>query len=167
MTRLGSERSAASVLGCVFVALLSTNGCAASPVRDLAFQPPPHWFPTPTINGEQFWIDPTNLYQTILIIRPAERLDAEPLSLKYLKNGRVMVSGASFVRKRENIVICGNQRVVFYSMRMRFSRQPSDIDAIYTLSNGEWVSAWYARPQGAIPLPAAEAAIRSICVARR
>jgi hypothetical protein len=144
--------------------IIALNGCSANIVSDLAFHPPAHWIFTPAVRGREFWIDPDDVHQDILITRPAQALELEPLSTKRRKNSNILqVSGASFVTKRENIAICRGQEATLYVLSDRLGGIPSEEELIETRLNGELISAMYAHPAREPPLRSAEQSIRTIC----
>lgn len=132
----------------LFVVCINLAACTRSVLADYAFHPPRGWIGTPSAAGRQFWIDPHDAYQGVMVIRPGTRL--------HLKNDPPRFSQTS-------IVICGDHPAALYRIREVVGHKLSDVDWIETSWNGQEVGALYFRRLGTHANDAAEEAIRSLC----
>lgn len=133
----------------LMLACIALTGCSHNLVSDFDFCPPPHWVSTPAIKGRQFWMDPDDRHQVVMVVRPAEPLN----------------ESAGFGVRRMNIEICGNHPAVYYRIRStRVGEEPSQIEWVDTSWNGQAISAVYVRPLGIAANPTAEQSIRTLCM---
>ena len=152
-------RSGVAAVGCALA--LAACGLNSSPAQGLRFAPPPGWQSSPGIMGfMQFWRTPDDREVLILFKSPRAITPNDVLSNYRMKD---TLQGMQ-IEERRAIEICGNQPATYVRGRGRSVRRgDQDVEFVLTTVRGTGYFALYARPIGATPNSAAEAALREIC----
>jgi hypothetical protein len=143
---------------------LTATGCGfnASPASGLQFQAPGGWRASPGILGMmQFWRPPADDQEVLILFkspRPVQTSD-------FFSNSHMNQSVQHLnVERRQDIVICGNQRATYVQGRGVSSRGDQvAVDMIATDAAGTTYFATYVRPVATAPNAMAEAALRELC----
>jgi hypothetical protein len=135
------------------IATVALASCGGTLVSDMDFHPPSKWVTMPSIGGREFWINPHDLYETVMIQRPGV-----PIAID-----KPVIVGHSVISKSEGTTICGGHPAVLSHFRMSSRGHLSLVDMIETSWNSEVINALYARSIDKAPNATAERSIRSLC----
>jgi hypothetical protein len=154
--------SGIATLLCAVLALASGCGLTSSPASDLKFAPPHDWRASPAILGfMQFWRSPTDDREVLMLFKSPRPLQPRDFFTDARLRGTVKDVR---VERRQDIVICGDQRATYVAARGSSSNGEEDrIEVVATNTAGNTYFAMYARPAATAANAMAEAALRELC----
>ena len=139
--------------------------CGSDPTNGTAFAPPPGWTQTPSVLGFKMWIDPSKGgHGVVMLYKFANKGSLDFQKDVDLSNNPAFHGGS--ITKQADITICGNHpaKYLVAEEAAKNGKGPSDAEIVVTTWGSNAYMAMYARSEGASASPAAEAAIRTVCV---
>lgn len=144
--------------------VLAAAGCGfnSSPASGLQFRAPGGWRASPGILGfMQFWRAPNDDREILLLFKSPRPMQTSD----FFSNSQVNQTVQHLtIQRRQDIVICGDQRATHVQGRGVSSRgEDVAVDMVATNAAGTTYFATYVRPIAAAPNAMAEAALRELC----
>ncbi len=140
------------------------TSCGPDPTVGTTFKPPAGWQAMPAIAGWKMWLNKNkDADQAVMLIRFPNKGKTKFSDIDFSKNPYYKGDGTT---KEQRITICGGHPAQYLLAHGtgKGSGKEGDAEMIFTSWGQDTYMTLYARPKAAKADPAAEAAIRSICL---